>query len=300
MTEVSPTVARRRVRLALREAREAADLTQLQVADEMEWSLSKVIRIENGDVSISPNDLRPLLSYLGFKDRARINALIADAKMARTRGRAAWWQGSDFRELSETLRRLFEYEAAAVTIRSFCIRYVPGPLQLPEYADALTGSFEEEISDERAKTLIEARRLRREAMLSRLGKGLEYFAIFEEPVFLRNIGGAGVFLTQLRELYRLACEGLLKVRMLPLDLETPIANNATFDLLSLGDGKEGEVLYRENGLADELLEDKQSTSRHLDRFHQFWHLATDEADTISYIGKRIEILERATGQASVS
>src|SRR4029453_14254658 len=79
----SPTIARRRVRLALREARERADLTQLQVAEEMEWSLSKVIRIENGDVSISPNDLKPLLGYLGIKDRALIAALIADAKIAR-------------------------------------------------------------------------------------------------------------------------------------------------------------------------------------------------------------------------
>ncbi|SNY57323.1 helix-turn-helix domain-containing protein [Paractinoplanes atraurantiacus] len=53
----SPTIARPRMRIALREAREAADVTQVQVADEMEWSLSKVIRIENGDVAISQNDL---------------------------------------------------------------------------------------------------------------------------------------------------------------------------------------------------------------------------------------------------
>ena len=50
----SPTIARRRVRLALREARERADHTQFQVAAEMEWSLSKVIRNEIG------GDLRSL------------------------------------------------------------------------------------------------------------------------------------------------------------------------------------------------------------------------------------------------
>src|SRR5918993_950856 len=96
---VSPTVARRRVRLALREAREAAGRTQLEVAEEMEWSLSKVIRIENGDVSISPNDLRPLLAYLGFRDRAQINSLVADAKIARTRQHVSWWQGPEFKDL---------------------------------------------------------------------------------------------------------------------------------------------------------------------------------------------------------
>ena len=58
----SPAGARRRVRLAVREAREARGLTQGQVAEAMEWSQSKVIRIESGEVTISPNDLRPLLA----------------------------------------------------------------------------------------------------------------------------------------------------------------------------------------------------------------------------------------------
>jgi transcriptional regulator with XRE-family HTH domain len=45
----SPAVARHRVRLALRSARDARQLTQGQVAQAMEWSLSKVMRIERGD-----------------------------------------------------------------------------------------------------------------------------------------------------------------------------------------------------------------------------------------------------------
>src|ERR671926_1562016 len=94
----SPTVARRRVRLAIREARDAAGLTQSQVAEAMEWSHSKVIRIENGEVSISPNDLRPLLNYLGVKDRTVVADLVADARIARTRQRQAWYQTPRFRE----------------------------------------------------------------------------------------------------------------------------------------------------------------------------------------------------------
>jgi transcriptional regulator with XRE-family HTH domain len=67
-TADTPAVARRRVRLALRAAREAKGLTQGQVADEMEWSLSKVMRIEKGDVNISPADLRVLLGYFDLTD----------------------------------------------------------------------------------------------------------------------------------------------------------------------------------------------------------------------------------------
>ena len=61
----TPAVARRRLRLALRRARDAKGLTQQQVADELFWSLSKVNRIESGDVTISITDLRALLALLG-------------------------------------------------------------------------------------------------------------------------------------------------------------------------------------------------------------------------------------------
>ena len=81
----SPAVARRRVRLAVREAREAKDFTQGQVAEAMEWSLSKVMRIETGEVTVSPNDLRPLLAHLGITDKARVDELVRDAKLSRSR-----------------------------------------------------------------------------------------------------------------------------------------------------------------------------------------------------------------------
>src|SRR4051794_5059723 len=128
--EVSPTVARRRLRLALREAREKAKLTQQDVAEQMEWSLSKVIRIENGDVSISPNDLRPLLHYLHIRDKDLVAAHLADARIARQRQRQKWYQASELREhLTDPLRRMFEYEAEATRVRYYYVNFVPGSLQ---------------------------------------------------------------------------------------------------------------------------------------------------------------------------
>jgi transcriptional regulator with XRE-family HTH domain len=291
---VSPTVARRRVRLALRDAREAANLTQLEVAEEMEWSLSKVIRIENGDVSISPNDLRPLLGYLKIKDRAQITALVADAKIARMRQHVSWWQDAAFRDISPQLRQFIEYESVATVVRTFNIRYFPGALQLPVYARALTGPFVNEaqpLSAELVEAVIEARRLRRETLLSRLGS-MEYYTVLDEAVFMRSTGGPEVFAKQLREVRRLVDEGLIRMRILPFALDVPIANNASFDLLSLGGvGQGNEVMYRENGVTDEIIEDKNATSRHLQRFDQLWQVSLDEEQTISFVSARITSLE---------
>ncbi|GIF05332.1 helix-turn-helix domain-containing protein [Actinoplanes siamensis] len=286
----SPTVARRRVRLALREAREKADLTQAQVAEEMEWSLSKVIRIENGDVSISPNDLRPLLAYLGIRDRTTVGAMVADARIARTRQRQAWFQTPDFREnLTEATRKLVEYEHEAARIRSYSVYYVPGPLQTPDYAKALMTRFEDELSADQIGRRIDARQLRRESLLSRAGSGqVRILVMLDESVLRRTIGGAAVFAVQLRELRRMIDDGLITMRMVPFSLDAPVTNNASFDLLSLG---EGEVLYRETGLGDEMIEDRDTTAKHGARYDKVWEEVADEATTLAFIDRQIRSLE---------
>lgn len=296
--EVSPTVARRRLRLALREARENAKLTQQEVAEQMEWSSSKVIRIENGDVTIAPNDLRPLMAFLSIRDKAVIAAHMADAKIARRRQRAAWYQKPEIREhLTPAMVRLIEYEAEAVAIRYYQVFYLPGPLQTPEYAHANLATFEDDdVTEQQRLHRTEARRQRRQVVLSRLGQGtLQIYALLDESVLRRPLGGPAVFLEQMREMFRLATEGLIKIRMVPFTFDAAMTNNATFDLLSLNEDDEGsEVLYRETGVVDEIVEDQAITRRHHNRFDKIWHDADTEEDTINFMRGRITELETST------
>lgn len=61
-------VQRRRLRIELRMARLDARQTQGDVAEAMDWSLSKVIRIETGAVGTSTNDLKALLRFYKVRD----------------------------------------------------------------------------------------------------------------------------------------------------------------------------------------------------------------------------------------
>ncbi|MEU8815607.1 helix-turn-helix transcriptional regulator [Actinoplanes sp. NPDC048796] len=292
----SPTIARLRVRVALREAREAAGLTQLQVAEEMEWSNSKVIRIEKGDVTVSINDLRGLLTLLGVRDKTKINSLLADARIARTRQKpeSVWWQEARFRDqMSESFRKLVEYEAEASQLRSFNIFYIPGPLQTAEYGTALTGTWMEEadFSQEKVDTMVEARAHRREA-LARRGDALDYMVLLDQSVLMRSFGGPTAFVRQLRLLIDLSKSGLYRLRMLPFSLEIAIANNGSFELATVGVGRaNNEIMYRETGLNDEIIETRVETARHRRRFDQLWKAADNEGDTIAYVQKRIDELE---------
>src|SRR5262249_29138311 len=105
----TPVVARRRGRFVLRRAREARERTQTQGAEAMEWSLRKVMRIESGEVTIMPNDLRPLLEYLGIVDKEQVDMLLQAAKLSRQRagGRQEWWDGLPFKDaMTPPMRQL--------------------------------------------------------------------------------------------------------------------------------------------------------------------------------------------------
>src|SRR6266700_2541119 len=78
-----PVVKRRRLKAELRNARQEADLTQDQVAEAMEWSPSKIIRIEAGSVGVSANDMKELLRLYNITDSKRVNELITLARQAR-------------------------------------------------------------------------------------------------------------------------------------------------------------------------------------------------------------------------
>lgn len=85
MTGRDVSVQRQRLRAALRNERRLAHLTQKEVANAMDWSPSKMLRIEAGVVSISTTDLRALLTYYDIKDKQQTEELVELARGARTR-----------------------------------------------------------------------------------------------------------------------------------------------------------------------------------------------------------------------
>src|SRR5579875_2577803 len=84
VTEPDPGLCRRRLREALRGARQARGLTQHQAAAALEWSLSKLMRIETGKCAVSVTDLRALLD-LYHVGEAEAGPLTQMARRARQR-----------------------------------------------------------------------------------------------------------------------------------------------------------------------------------------------------------------------
>src|SRR3569833_301709 len=128
-----PTVGKRRLRAELRRLRTDRELTQELVATDMEWSLSKLIRIENGTVAISVSDLRSLLAYYAVHEQQRVDALL---ELARAAKRRMWWD--EYRPyLQPSLLTFVGFESDATRIECFHPVLLPGLVQTEAYSRAV-------------------------------------------------------------------------------------------------------------------------------------------------------------------
>jgi transcriptional regulator with XRE-family HTH domain len=249
MVSDSPVVQRRRLRAELRKARLEAGLTQEQVAVAMDWSLSKVIRIEAGSVGISANDLRALLRHYQIADPGRTDELVALAQAARER---AWWSG--YQDVApHGLLQLIGYETAASITRTFEPLLVPGLLQTEEYARAVLGEFEERAPVQRMDALVEIR-MRRQEIFDRADPPLLFF-ILDEAIVRRLIGGKAVMRRQIHRLIEVAARPNVTVELVPFSAGAHPGLKGPFVALEFPDPADDDVLYLENPRGDLISRD---------------------------------------------
>jgi len=271
----TPAVARHRVRVALRSAREERQLTQSQVAEAMEWSLSKVMRIEKGEVNISPADLRMLLSFLEITDPDRVKRLSDDARTAR---KARLQTDSTYRgRLTPALIELMEFEREATVIRHYASALVPGIVQTPGYARAVFQVLADNLDEATVNARIDARLSRRAQVLNRPSPP-DFKLLLDESVLLRVIGGPGVMAEQLGALVDRMDESPVSVRISTFQDTRSIVIYTAFTLMEVGD-ENNPVLYRENLYDDRIVETPQVVESHRSKFNEAWSAALGEQES---------------------
>jgi transcriptional regulator with XRE-family HTH domain len=244
----SPAVQRRRLRTELRRARLDAGLTQEQVASAMDWSLSKLIRIENGSVGISTNDLKAILQHYKIEE-PRTTELLALSRASRER---SWW--SKYGDsVSKRLIQLIEYEAAAYIARNFESFIVAGPLQTADYARASITQLAPEMSKSQVDTRVEIR-MKRQELLLRPEAPLMFF-IMDESVVRRLVGGRDVMRRQLQRMIDAAEMPKVTIEVIPFSAGVVQGMQAPFVIYEFPDAADDDVLYQEVPSGDLLSRD---------------------------------------------
>ncbi|WP_409236221.1 helix-turn-helix domain-containing protein [Streptomyces sp. PA5.6] len=283
MSAPSAALQRLRLRTELRKARTAARLTQRQVAAKMEWSPSKLIRIEAGEVGISVNDLRPLLDAYGIRDRRKIEELLDLARGSRK------MPYTEYRDLySKEFLQFLALESSAAIVRAYNSLQVPGPLQTEEYGRAIMRAYEKGIDDEVVERAIEVRLSRQETLTS---GDREIFYILDESVVRRQVGGRGIMRAQLERLAELAALPNVSIQILPFSVGAHPGIQGPFTLFEFAADEMPDTLYLENPRGDSYSTNApEESGRYLERFWELEDLAIKErnVDMLRMLAARAE------------
>ena len=286
MTTVTegPAVQKRRLRVELRKLRSDAHFTQRDVAKAMEWSPSKLIRIENGDVGISTNDLKALLAHYGVDDKRQVERYLSMARNAR---KESW---SEFRGVhsSEFLTYL-SYESSSALLREFEVVYVPGLLQTEEYARALWRDVYHE-EDETMDARWEARQRRQE--LHEASRPPQMFFIMDEAAIRRTPGGPAVMRRQLVRLKDWAQETHVTLQILPFERGAHPGMTGPFIVLEFPNPDDDDLVYLEFATGESVSrDDPEATSDYIERFYELEDMALSHDESVALIDDAIAQLD---------
>jgi transcriptional regulator with XRE-family HTH domain len=276
----SPTVQRRRLGIELRRLREQAGLTIEKVAVALECSDSKVSRIETGQVSATPRDVRDVLELYKV-DRDHREALIQFARQARQRG---WWQA-----YSDTpVVPLVGLETAAESIQQYEARVVPGLLQTQSYAEAIIRALRPDLSPQQTNRWVELRMARQQ--LLRQADPPEIAVVLEEYVLRRPVGGREAMREQLLLLAQAATLPALTLQVLPLAIGQHAAISGSFAILGFAESDGPDVVYLEHARGDLYLDSTEQVRRYADAFERLRAVALTREDSVAFLATAAEEL----------
>jgi transcriptional regulator with XRE-family HTH domain len=241
-SDQGPVVQSALLRIELVRLRKERKMTQEQVAENLEWSASKLIRVEGGRSSITKVDLDALLDQYGLKSESQREKLQALNRGARDRG---WWD--TYRDdVSPTYLTYVGYEAGAAFIRQFPGTVVPGLLQTREYAVALTATS---VDPEKVAPVVRLRLQRQSELVRRSAAPRQYY-VLDEAVIRRHIGiekDPAIMPNQLRHIVdRAQNDELVTVRVIPFGAGAHAGLSGPFTLLEF-DGDLPDILYLDAG-----------------------------------------------------
>jgi transcriptional regulator with XRE-family HTH domain len=233
-----PAVRRRQLMTELKRLREKTGMTQEDVAGQLDWHPTKIMRIETGRTAPHPNDVRVMLGLYKVDDSDILASLLKLAKDARQRG---WWYS--YKDVLISRFELFlGLESEADTIRDFELTMIPGLLQTSDYArELMRGLMTFDAAE--IERFVELR-MARQQILAR-PDAPQLWAILDEAAIHRVVGGQEIMRAQLLHLADTAAGGKITVQVLPYGAGPHPGQSGPFIILGFAELTEPEVVYME-------------------------------------------------------
>jgi transcriptional regulator with XRE-family HTH domain len=248
-----PTIARWQLGRQIKAAREAAGITQIEIAGVLGCSESKIYKIEAGDVGINRGDLIVMLDRYGITNEQRRATIFDLQQQGKQRG---WW--AKYGQLPSNYSMYVGLEGAAIEVKNFELAVVPGLLQTEDYARAITSAAwpgqEEEV-----RRRVELR-MARQACLTE-DPPLKFWAIVDEGVLHRRTGGLDIMRAQLRHLVEMSKRPNIELQVLPFSEGWHPGTVGSFSILEFPEDVHSPVAYVVSQAGDAYLEREDDMRR---------------------------------------
>lgn len=272
----TPTAYKIQLGRTLETLRVAAGLDREDARVHLECSLSKIVKIERGDVSVKPFELRALLDLYRTRpeDRAEIEELGRAAQQRRPRTP----YGS---VIPDRFRKFFHLEETAVEIQSYDPELVHGLAQIEDYARAviLANPLHRPGDVDR---LIQARLVRQRRLSQPNPPRL--WLVMPEGAIRREIGGPKVMAAQLRHLIALSKKQNVTIQILPDSAGAHAATGFPFTILVRGSAGPS-IAYLENLNDATVVDDAARVANYELVFRQLLTSALSPAATVKRLAK---------------
>jgi transcriptional regulator with XRE-family HTH domain len=272
-TRNGAVVRRLQLGRALRELREAAGLTAEAAAPSLDWSSSKLSRIENGQQAVDVHGVRSMLDLYDVGGD-RWTELIALTRATRQKG---WWRAYGIDD-----KGYVPLEAEASLVCDSAPAYVPGLLQTADYARAIFAAAVRYLSAAELDTVVAVRMVRQQRLTS-AEDPLELVAVLDEAVLRRPVGGAAVMRAQLVHLVEAAALDTVTLQVLPLGLGAHPGLSAAFTVLAFGDLAVPDMAYVEHPVGAVHIDKEADVSRATLTFDRLRSLALSPDDSVALI-----------------
>jgi hypothetical protein len=280
-----PTVRRLQLGARLRTLRQAAGVSREQAGWTIRGSESKISRMELGRVSFKERDVVDLIKLYGVEDESERVRLLALAREANTPG---WWHAyGDV--LPSWFQNYLDLEQSAELIRTYEIQFVPGVLQTDAYARAVIrlghGTATKQEIDQRASLRMARKQLLTNADAPRL------WAVLDEAVLRRPIGGSRVQREQIESLLRASDEPNVRLQVMPFSSGGHAAAGGAFSILRFPHQELPDVVYIEHLTSGLYLEKREDVDQYAEAMSLLFLEAEPPARTPDILRQALRDLE---------
>jgi transcriptional regulator with XRE-family HTH domain len=256
----------------LRRMREDTGLTIDAAAEKLEFSASKLGRIETAEQGVDVHVVRSMLDLydVGGDRWTETLQLVRDAR------EKPWY--ANYLKVGDY--GYVAYEADADHVQDWAPNYVPGLLQTADYARALFAAFDQ--APERTSEAVEIRQWR-QRRLSDEHDRVDLVAITTEAVLRNAFGDPPMMRAQLAHLMTAAELPTVTLQVLPSGTPAHASLASGFIVLSFGALGEPDLAYVEHALGAAFLEGEDDVRLARNQFDRLRTLALAPAASLALL-----------------